>query len=527
MSNWFKGFFKDRRAIFVQLLLILGILVAANVLADELIWRLDLTADNRYTLSPASEDIAVSLDDPVSVTAYFSADLPPQLGQVKDQFRNFLEEFRARSGNNLEYEFVNPNESDEAEQEAQQAGIRPVMIDVRERDQMSQKRAYFGAVFHYHDKQEVVPVIQPGAGLEYTIASTIKMLTTDEKPKIGLLQGHGEPGQQEIVQLANELNQQYQLVDVSGLDTAAVPADIEVMMIIAPAQKLSQKELTSIDQYIMSGGKAVFAINRVQTQLQQGMAQKLDTGIEQLLASYGLPVNPDLVRDANASNIQVQQRQGGFTMINQVQYPYIPLISNFGDHPISRGLETVVFRFVSSLDTTHTDSTRHLSVLAESSDQSGISSGYFNLNPMREWSRQDFQQSHIPLAAAMEGTFTSAFADNDSVDVPLKKSQKTSFVVFGDGDFLINGAGQQQQRLPEDNISIAVNSVDWLADDTGLIALRTKGITNRPLENVEDSTKAFLKYFNLFFPILLVFGYGLYRYQRKKARRRKWIEEGV
>jgi gliding-associated putative ABC transporter substrate-binding component GldG len=526
MSNWFKGFFRDKRAGTVQLLLIVGILIVVNILVKGLIWRLDLTADHRYTLSDASKNIAASMHDPVTVTAYFSDDLPPQLKQVKDQFQSFLEEFRSRSGNNLEYKFVSPDKK-KTQRKAQQAGVRPVMISVRKKNKMSQKRAYLGAVFHYHDKKQVVPVIRPGAGLEYTVASTIKKLTVKKKPKVGLLQGNGEPNLRAMPQLKKELSQEYKVVDISGLDTTSVPADIEVLMVIAPKQKLSSKALESIDQYIMSGGKAIFALNRVQAHLSRGRARPLNTGIDKLLTAYHLPVKPDLVRDVHASNIRVQQRQGGFTMVNQVQYPYIPQIVNFGDNPISKGLETVVFQFVSSLDTTQVDSTQHLMVLAKSSSKSGIASGYFNLNPMRKWSQSNFPQSYIPVAAALEGQFTSAFAKSDSIKVPLKKSKKTAIVVFGDGDFVVNGSGRQKQPLPADNISLAVNSVDWLANNSGLIALRTKGVTNRPIKNIKDSTKTALKYFNLFFPLLLVLGYGAYRYQLKKSRRQKWIEEGI
>jgi len=525
--SWYEGFLKNRTEANIQLLLVVGILVTANILAEELVIRFDLTENNRYTLSEASRDIAESLNDPVTISAYFSDDLPPQLAQAEDEFRNFLEEFRAYSGGNLEYEFINPNENEQTETEAQQAGIRPVMIDVRERDQISQKRAYLGAVFRYGDKQEVVPFIRPGTSLEYTIASTVKRLTVETKPKIGLVQGHGEPARNEMGEVMGELAQMYTIVELGGLDTAAVPADIEVLLVVKPEQQYNQDELVAIDQYIMSGGKALFAINRVRSDLQRGFATPFETGIEQLLASYRLPVNADLVRDAQASAIQVQQRQGGFTLVNQVQYPYIPLVSNFGSHPISEGLETVVFQFVSSIDTTMVDSVQSFTLLTRSSNQAGRASGRFNLNPMQEWDRSSFTETNIPLGGVIEGTFSSGFADNDTVDVPLKKSRETSIVVFGDGDFPVNGSGQQQQRLPEDNINLFVNTVDWLADDTGLIELRTKGITNRPLENIEEGTKTFLKYLNVFLPVLGVLGYGFYRYRRRQARRRRWIEEGV
>jgi len=527
--NLFKGIFVNKKETIVQVLLIIGILITSNLLADELIWRLDLTADNIYTLSDASTDIAGNIDQPITVRAYFSEDLPPQLSQTREQFQNFLEEFRVYSDNNLEYEFINPNKDDQSEQKAQRAGIRPVTIDVRERDQISQKRAYLGAVFHYGEDKEVIPVIQPGASLEYSIASTIKRLTIKNKPKIGVLQGHGEPSLGEMGQLRNQLSQMYEVTEVTGLDTAAVPPELELLMVVAPSEKLSASELAAIDQYIMSGGRAIFAINRVQTNVQRGTANVLDTGIEKLLAAYRLPVNGNLVRDAQSSRIQVRQQQGGFSFVNQVQYPYIPMISSFSDHPISDGLETAVFQFVSSLDVSLSDTTQEVTVLAQSSDRAGIERGRFNLNPMREWTSGDFPQAHIPVAALIEGAFNSAFADTDTVNAPLERVGSNALVVVGDGDFVISGQGQgqQQQQLPGDNINLMVNAVDYLTDSRGLIALRTKGVTNRPIQNLEDSTKNLLRYGNLLVPIFLVVGYGVYRYQRRKSQRQKWIEEGI
>jgi gliding-associated putative ABC transporter substrate-binding component GldG len=527
MSNWFKGFFRDKRAGAIQLLLIVGILIVINILIKGVILRLDLTADHRYTLSKVSKKIASNLHDPISVTAYFSANLPPQLKRVRAQFQNYLQEFGTHSHGNVEYKFVDPSKSKKAAKKAQQAGIRPLMISVRKKNKASQSQAFMGAVFHYHSKKQVVPVINPGAGLEYTVASAIKRLTVKKKPKVGLLQGTGEPKQKAMPQFMHALNQEYKVVPISGLDTTAVPADIDVLMVIDPKQKISTKALISIDQYIMAGGKALFAINRVQTQLSRGIARPANTGINKLLTAYHLPIKPDLVRDIRASNIRVQQRRGRFTIVNEVQDPYIPQITNFGKNPISKGLETVVFQFVSSLDTSQVDSSQHLMILASSSKKAGIARGYFNLNPMQKWSRSDFPKSYVPLAAAIKGRFTSAFAQSDSIKVPLKKSKKTAMVVFGNANFLLNGNGRQQHIQPKDNISLAVNSVDWLADNSGLIVLRTKGITNRPINDIKNSTKNALKYFNLFFPLLLVLGYGAYRYQRKKARRKKWMEEGV
>jgi ABC-type uncharacterized transport system involved in gliding motility auxiliary subunit len=78
----------------------------------------------------------------------------------------------------------------------------------------------------------------------------------------------------------------------------------------------------------------------------------------------------------------------------------------------------------------------------------------------------------------------------------------------------------------EDNISFMANMIDWLSDDTGLIELRTKSITSRPIEVMSDSRKLMLKWLNFLLPLILVLIYGLVRMQVNKNKRLKRMQEG-
>jgi len=98
-------------------------------------------------------------------------------------------------------------------------------------------------------------------------------------------------------------------------------------------------------------------------------------------------------------------------------------------------------------------------------------------------------------------------------------------VVFTDGDFPVNGPRGQQQQLQEDNVSLMVNSIDWLSDDTGLISLRTKGISYRPIKDMDDSKRTFLKWLNFLLPILLILIYGFIRFQLRRNQRVTRMEE--
>jgi hypothetical protein len=185
----------------------------------------------------------------------------------------------------------------------------------------------------------------------------------------------------------------------------------------------------------------------------------------------------------------------------------VPIATNFADHPITKGLEEVIFPYVSSVKYTGTDTSMTVTDLVLSSDRSAIKPLPVYFDIQKNWRASDFTDSKVPLAIALEGNFNGA---------------KTKMVVVGDGDFAVNGEGQKAQQLQPDNINLFVNSIDWLSDDTGLNELRTKGITSRPLDSqLEDGTKTLIRYLNFLLPIFLVIGYGFFRFRLNKAIRNK------
>ena len=63
-----------------------------------------------------------------------------------------------------------------------------------------------------------------------------------------------------------------------------------------------------------------------------------------------------------------------------------------------------------------------------------------------------------------------------------------------------------------------LNSIDYLVGDQDLIALRSREITSRPLEDLSDASKKTWKWVNISAPSLLVIGFGLVRIRKQKNR---------
>ena len=153
-----------------SIILFIAIIVFANLVSEQYYFRIDLTEDKQYSLSNATKNILKDLVEPVTVKAYFSANLPPNVAQARKDLEEYLVEYSRLSDNNLVYRFIDPNKDEETEMKAMQAGIRPVMINVREKDQMKQQKAYLGAIIEVGDQKEVIPFIEPGSALEYALS---------------------------------------------------------------------------------------------------------------------------------------------------------------------------------------------------------------------------------------------------------------------------------------------------------------------------------------------------------------------
>jgi ABC-type uncharacterized transport system involved in gliding motility auxiliary subunit len=178
---------------------------------------------------------------------------------------------------------------------------------------------------------------------------------------------------------------------------------------------------------------------------------------------------------------------------------------------IVKDLQNVALLFASSVDTSAAK-IRNLraEVLARSSKKSGRQTGFFMIDPMMRYTQEMFTESNIPLAAVVEGQFMSAFVGKP-LTPQITKSPETRIVVVGDADFMRDEfAGGRSS-----NMSFFANIVDYLADDAGLITIRSKNVAEPPLDPVSDGMKQSLKYINFLLPPVLIVLYGIFRWRRR------------
>ena len=311
-------------------------------------------------------------------------------------------------------------------------------------------------------------------------------------------------------QVVNDLEVLYKVDPVTMTDTTSELSKFRTVAIVAPTDSFPPYQLAQLDTFLAKGGGLFIALNRVDADLNKNpVGHSINTGLETWLSKKGINVNDNFVVDKKCAPVNIQMQQGPFSVTQQIPFHYFPVIQNFADNPISSGLGQVVFQFVSSISYSG-DSTLTYIPLLKTSEKSGTlpADTYFDLR--KEWSDSDFPLSNLVVASALKGKIVG--------------KTPSRMVVVGDGNFPVDG-GRRNQINP-DNANLMVNSIDWLSDDTGLINLRTKGATARPIKDLSDAKRTTLKWLNFLLPLILIIIYGIFRLQRNQHMRIKRMEEG-
>lgn len=490
-----------KKGLKTYLLLTIGIVIIINLMSTKIFTRLDFTQDERYTLSKATKDIIKNLDSPVTLTAYFSEKIPARAKGMKEDFEDILEEYASISGGNIVYEFIDPASDPKLEQEVMQQGIMPRNINVREKDKMTVQKIYMGVVVKKDDRSEVIAFVRPEASMEYDLSTSIKKIAVIDKEIIGFVNGFGSPDLNQFSQAVRELSILYNVESVTITDTSDL-RKYKTLVVNSPKDSLPDYYFNKLDQFLAMGKNIMINYDRVKGELQQQRGESVNTGLETWLLKKGIQIEEAFAIDANCASITIQQKQGYMTMMSQKEFPFIPILKNFTDHSITSGIENVMFEFASPINFKG-DTTSKFTPLVKTSERAGTMSTPAYFNVQRNWKRQDFDKKDLVVGAALEGK--------------LEGNVDSKLVVFSDGDYAISG---QRGKQP-DNINLMVNSIDWLSDDTGLITLRTKTITSRPIETLEDLEKSLLKYLNFLLPILLIIGFGIFNSIRNNIIKQK------
>ncbi|WP_339700396.1 gliding motility-associated ABC transporter substrate-binding protein GldG [Algoriphagus aquimarinus] len=534
------------------LLLFGGILVFA-LLALFLNFRIDLTEENRYSLHPATEEVLSEVTEPLHVEILLMGEnLPGGMRRLQKSIEETVRTFNSYSPEKITYSYFDPLSLPESERgdfilTLSDYGINPTNLSVL-RNSGQQEQLIFPGILVSNTEYETGALVLSGdrgmgqdqilnqsiENLEFELSNAIRKLISPESSSVAMIMGHGEMSEDEGFGLVEALDGDFELFKVP-LEQAEKPADLahfKMIFIQGPKESFTEREVYLLDQYVMGGGNLVVLLDGVAVEIEnaggQGtLAMPIDLGLDNLLFRYGIRVNKDLIQDLNFGYFPVMGGNfGDQQQLVPLPWPFYVLAGRVQDHAITKGLDVIQFRFVSSLDTVKADGVTKTPLIF-SSDLSRILPAPARVAFADMDQQPDvklFGLKNLPLAYLLEGEFTSLYKNRFLPDGFAKadfiESGKGKVVVIGDGDVF------QAQTNLEDGAPIALgedpfsqttfanklflkNLVQYLADPEGIIASRTRSFKIRPLNKMKIAQqKTFWQGLNVLAPVVVLLFLG-------------------
>lgn len=485
--------------------------------------RLDLSSGRIYSVSRATKDILGRLEDPVIVKAYFSDELPPQYAFIGGYTMDLLKEYQRYSGGNLKVEFVDMSDP-ETQKEAMRLGVSPVQFNIIQRHRQEVREGFMGLVLLHLDKSEVVPVVQKADALEYDITSRIRRLVDPTRKKLAFLLADGALGPGDIAPpAAGVLRENYEVVEIDLGRLAAGeipwPADVAGAFLLGPREELDAKRVYVLDRLAAAGVPLVLGLDPLDVNLQTFQAHKVKSGLDDWLAHHGVVVRKEAAFDLQNQAIQIQRPQGWMVVRTIMQYPPFIVARGLDDQdPVVKDLDNLVMPFAAPVEMRESD--LEFSPLVRSSQRSWIQPPQFpgapqGLSPFQELSpAEGAEPGPFTLAMSAKGTF-KPYYDKAPEGVALTglptENKPGRVVVLGTSRFIHQGF-----NMPKNNIDFFLNLADMMAQDPALIAIRSKAVEYRTLDEVSDAAKTLVQILSLFTgPLLLIAG-GFWAWGRRK-----------
>jgi ABC-2 type transport system permease protein len=515
-------------------------------LSSFFLYRIDITAEKRFTINNATKNITTTLQQPITIDVYLTGTLPSDYKKLSIAVKEFVEELQQYAPNgNILINYPNPQEdikndsvlyytldslasmglvfekttitADKKDNFIIPSAVvsdgtkKPIVIDLR-----TSKTIYKPYNVITEQPVEDIEATRNAAEalLEFKFASAIHKLTRSTIPTIAYVVGNGEPIDKTVNDLGESLRNDYKL-GVFDLKAAYPNANtINALIIVKPKEKFTDEDKLKLDQYVMNGGKIIWCIDKLHAELdslQRTQAQYIafDRGlnIDDILFKYGVRINPNLLQDLNCAKlpIVIGYNPDKSPRMQRIPWPYYPLLSSTSQHPIAKNIDRVLPIFPSGIDTVSASNITKTILLQTDTNSRALSSpALVSMNSIKdEADFATFNKSNIPVAVLLEGTFNSLFNNRASLAVQdsvknatglpfAKQSKPTQQIVIADGDIVTNDINNSSGPLPMGvlkfdgyrfgNKEFLLNCIDYLVDNTGIFETRNKEFHLRLLD---------------------------------------------
>ena len=569
MKNRVNKIWKSR---FWWLILLPGLFIV-NYLASVFHTRLDLTKENRYTLSKATTGILKQLDEPVIIDVFLKGDFPSGFKKLSLSVTELLKEFKEAGKKNIIYNFHEPEEyfieNTRYADTLVALGATPINLKVQLKAGEQQQYVFPVAWIKYKDRSLLVNIYNGGrrlitpeelnsaeALMEYQFINAINKLTRPAPPFIGYAVGNGQPAGPDVQDLIEGvLRPNYHLFTLNLAAQPFIPDTFKVLLIVKPVMTFTEEQKFKLDQYVMRGGKIIWLLDNLAAEMDslqlnaRTVAYERNLNLTDLLFRYGARINPDLIMDLQCDFLPFI---AGGTPDNPqyefLKWNYFPLFESRNNHPINKNLRLVASRFSNSIDTVKAEGIRKTFLLQSSANSRTIGSpAIISLSENRNAPEDEkFKMKEIPAAVLLEGRFRSLYQGRVSKERADSMSAKgnpfinqspeeNKMIIIADGDIVLNDySDQQQQVLPMGlnkytlgtnyeyqfaNRDFILNCIEYLTNDNAIMETRSKDFVLRVLDTKKVSEqKARWQLINIAVPVLLIILSGFIYQQLRKRK---------
>src|SRR5258706_4465142 len=533
----------------------------------------DLTKEKRYTLSKATKDLLKNLDDDVSIDVFLKGEFPSGFRKLANSTDEFLQLLKDHNSSKIHYRFISPQDEMPGtngikyEDSLTGLGANAINLTVQVKAGQENKRVYPVALMKYKGGQALVNLYSGGkrmitpvemnsaeALMEYQFAKALDGLINPNKPLAAYSIGNGEPVDYTNYDLQQTIQRDYKLFQFNINTQKFIPDTFKVLLIVKPAIQFNEEEKLKIDQYIMRGGKVICFIDNLiaeQDSLRykpEIIAYDRNLNLTDLFFKYGVRINTDLIMDLQCDFMPfVVGGSADNPQYEFLHWNYYPLFESNGNHTINKNTGLIAGRFVNSIDTITAAGIKKTILLSSSSNSRTISTpALISLNENRNTPEDaKFNKSNIPVAALLEGKFTSLYRNRisklqmDSLALygtPFKDmcANDNKIIVVADGDMVLNDISPKDGPLPMGlnfytlntqyeyqfaNREFLLNCFEYLVNKPGIIETRNKDIVLRLLDTKKvKEQKTTWQLINIALPILLVILFGFIYQQIRKRK---------
>lgn len=503
-----------------------------NVVGGQTRARLDLTADQRHTLSPVTRRLLASLDAPLEARAYLPEGVQPPHAATVQAIGDLLEEYRAASGGRMRIAWRDPGDEslDPATraalaEEARGYGIEQADLVVTRDAKRVRQRVYLGVALLYRERHATVPPTESAERLEYELTRALREVLRPRarRPVIGVTRGRGEPDllDSPVAQLLASAGT-LQAVELAG---DLVPAGVDMLVVLGPKRAFDERARYAIDQLLMEGKALVALLDyRQRSEVFPDILVPTTTGLEPILEHYGLQVDHASTLVDRVRNVAAPISRDASGGVVRANHPLYVEARDLTGHPVTRGLSSLVVPVAAPIRIQPRAGSAATPVVTTGPD-SRLRANVRSHDPGAV-ADADASETRGPavVGVALKGVLRGYFADRPIPPRPDVATAKTARppdpprLKSGQGEarVLLVTSGSRLLAAHGNGLLLLQNAVDWALADTDLVGIRARRAADPPLRTTTGAERAAVKWGTSLIPPVLVLLAGVLRWSRRR-----------